>query len=474
MEKIKYIHTNSLNFLLTILIFSSLFVSSCSKDWFDEKSDKNLAVPATLQDFEYLLDNYNIMTLVSPALGEMASDGHFIPESMWQTITTNVDNNAQRNAYVWGNAYLYESVKDWNLNYTKIFHCNLVLDRLNKVIPGKESEQEQFDQIKGNALFHRAKCFYDLAQIYGQPYIEKSAAQDLGIPLKEDIDGTQKISRSSIKDVYDRVLTDLKISATLLPNSPQYLTRGSRLAAFGLLARVYLTMGNYEEAGHYADSVLKVNNNLLEFKKIQSNNANMGLFNSEVIFHSLLTNYGFLFVPGFTFVDKEFYDLYEMNDLRKTRFFTSQSNNIAFKGTYNKDVLLFSGLAIDEMYLIRAECAARLGNVSGAMKDLNDLLRTRWDKNPNGTTMYVDQKTADPFIALNIILLERKKELLFRGLRWTDLRRLNLDDRFKISITKTIGGKTYTLEPNSYKYSFPIPDDEIALSGIQQNPFWKR
>jgi starch-binding outer membrane protein, SusD/RagB family len=68
--------------------------------------------------------------------------------------------------------------------------------------------------------------------------------------------------------------------------------------------------------------------------------------------------------------------------------------------------------------------------------------------------------------------MERKKELLFRGLRWTDLRRLNKESNLASTISHVYNGTSYSVIPNSYQYTFPIPLDIIQLSGIQQNPGW--
>jgi hypothetical protein len=123
------------------------------------------------------------------------------------------------------------------------------------------------------------------------------------------------------------------------------------------------------------------------------------------------------------------------------------------------------------MYLIRAECLARGGDKTAAMNDLNTLLRARWAKDPiTGASLYVDQTAIDADNALRIILNERRKELVLRATRWIDLRRLNQDPRFAITLTRNIAGQIYTLPPNDKKYVYPIPDNEIRLSGLQQNP----
>jgi len=109
-----------------------------------------------------------------------------------------------------------------------------------------------------------------------------------------------------------------------------------------------------------------------------------------------------------------------------------------------------------------------MGNFQKAMEVLNNLLQTRW-KIINGTSTFNEIIAQDASEALQIILTERRKQLCFRGLRWTDLRRLNLENNFAKTLTRHVGAETYTLPPNSSRYVYPIPDDEISLSGIQQN-----
>jgi hypothetical protein len=124
---------------------------------------------------------------------------------------------------------------------------------------------------------------------------------------------------------------------------------------------------------------------------------------------------------------------------------------------------LFGGLATDELYLIRAECKVRAGNLSAALSDLNKLLRSRWKGK------YQDIVLQDQEAVLSIILKERRKELVFRGLRWGDLRRLNRDSRFAVTLTRTLDGQVYQLLPRDKRYVLPIPEQEVTLGGIVQN-----
>ena len=98
------------------------------------------------------------------------------------------------------------------------------------------------------------------------------------------------------------------------------------------------------------------------------------------------------------------------------------------------------------------------------MSDLNMLLEKRYVA---GT--FVPLSATDAEDALIKVLAERRKELVFRGLRWPDLRRLNKDPRFAKTITRSLDGEIFELPPNSPRYVLPIPQKVIELSGIKQN-----
>ncbi|MFP9100715.1 RagB/SusD family nutrient uptake outer membrane protein [Flavobacterium sp. RHBU_24] len=98
---------------------------------------------------------------------------------------------------------------------------------------------------------------------------------------------------------------------------------------------------------------------------------------------------------------------------------SDDGNGHSYWGSYDGSPLPFSGIATDEIYLIKSECLARAGKFTEAMQVLNTLLEKRWIA---GTFFPL---SATGTAALDIILSERRKELVLRGLRWSDLRRLN-------------------------------------------------
>ena len=116
------------------------------------------------------------------------------------------------------------------------------------------------------------------------------------------------------------------------------------------------------------------------------------------------------------------------------------------------------------MYLTRAECLARMGNTTDALQDLNTLLIKRWK---TGTFIPFTASTAAQ--ALQLILTERRKELLMRSLRWADIKRLNKEGAGLV-LRRIINGNTMELLPNDARYAFPLPQVVIDLSGMPQNP----
>src|SRR6185312_4130302 len=135
-------------------------------------------------------------------------------------------------------------------------------------------------------------------------------------------------------------------------------------------------------------------------------------FNKEVVYYQYDNSFSFSSIlQKNSRIDSNLVNSYSSDDLRKTAFFIPNPDGYLFKGSYSGSSW-FTGVATDELYLTRAECAARLGNASAAMNDLNTLLVTRWR-----TGTYIPDTTLNTNDAINKILVERRKELVFRDLR---------------------------------------------------------
>ena len=132
------------------------------------------------------------------------------------------------------------------------------------------------------------------------------------------------------------------------------------------------------------------------------------------------------------------------------------------KRRYTLGSFPFTGIATPEIYLIKAECMARRSLVAESMIWLDRLLSTRYR-----TGTYTPKSALNAEDALGKVLVERRKELVLRGLRWYDLRRFNTEGR-GITISRVLNGNTYTLPPGDPRYTFPIPLAEVN-NGLTQN-----
>jgi hypothetical protein len=447
--------------IIILIVFAGV-LPSCKKNWLDAKSSISLVVPSTYTDFQALLDNSNINQNSVPGLDNVGADEYTVADADFQSGSDDF-----RNAYTWTHSGPYASGNTgWVDAYSDIEYCNVVLDGLGSLTPENSSNQQAWNYIKGQALFIRAFYFYNLAQIWTPPYISDSAAKNLSIPIRLSSDVNISSTHSTVQQTYNQILNDLLAAKDLLPANIHYQTRGSRPAVFALLARTSLVMQDFQNAFLYADSCLQLYNELLDYNTLDSTAyfripslcAEIIFFNQEL---SLIGLYQMQ-------IDTSIYHLYQPNDLRHSLYFAfNADSSIQFRGDYTGYGAFFAGIATDEIYLIRAECNARLGNTAAAMSDLNTLLQNRWAK---GTFVPFSAGSAND--ALNQILIERRRELLLRGLRWPDLRRLNLDPSFAETLSRNALGISHTLQPNSFQYTFPIPDDIIQKTRLSQNPGW--
>jgi len=457
-----------------LLALTGGFVESCHKtDFLGKNPNSTLVVPSTLSDFQSLLDNDQVMNFV-PALGDLSADNYFMADDLWQTAGTRV-----QNAYLWKQDIFggQGNVEDWNVPYQQVYYANVILDGLDK-IKTDNSNLATWNSIKGQALFTRAFAFYNIAQLFAPAYDKDSANKDIGIPLRLTEDVQAAVARSTVEQTYDRITGDLRTAAGLL--SPRvlmtYVNRATRPAALAMLARVYLSMRKYDSAKVYADSVLSLNLPLFDYNSVSlvpripiTPFAKQG---TEILYQALFVYYNSnnsqvlsAYQYPDCFVDSSLIRSYDSNDLRLTLYYASMGGpNLGLNGSYAGSTFPFGGLATDEMYLIRAECRIRDGDTSGAKSDLNTLLTNRWK-----TGKFPGVNFGSPKAAMDTVLLERRKEMPFRNIRWSDLRRLNKEGA-SIWLTRKTNGSTYTLAPNDKRYILPIPPDVLRLSGIADNP----
>ncbi|MFS4474139.1 RagB/SusD family nutrient uptake outer membrane protein [Chryseobacterium sp. T20] len=448
---------------LSFIILTSIFcilIGGCSKEWLEKKQDVKLLVPTTLNDLDMLLNT------------GFDDDGRGATENSTDEAEYTLDQfneldySFQRSLATW-RVTLFEQISpdqnEWDIAYKQIQICNVVLKTLEKINRTNENSN-LYDRIKGTALYQRSRQFLNLAMTFCKYYDPTSATKDLGIVLKLSNETDEPIKRASLEKTYQTIIEDLKLASLLLPTQKLSYTHIARGGAYALLARALLFMDKYQEAGAAADSSYKYHSFIEDYNTINSTPSRpLNIQSKEMhipVNPSMAVSY-----PTTGRINEELYNSYDQNDLRKILFFKKETDGkFSFRGHYLP--ALFSGTSTPEVLLLSAECRVRLGDTNGAMGRLNQLLEKRFR---TGTFMPFQIQNKDE--ALEIILKERRKELLTRCLRWQDLKRLNRDPRYSKTLERKIGTQTFVLAPNDPRYVLPIPQYIIDYNGIEQNKY---
>lgn len=452
---------------LLVLIFILITGTSCKK-YLEEKPDIKLAVPGSIDEYQQILDASTMITAISPAsLGTIAADEFYITDQTFNAQTADI-----RNEYTWQkDPFQGIIIPEWT-KYQYIYTANVALEGVSNITAANAREEEAKNRVAGHALFIRAYLHYHLEEIFGKPYKPASAATDAGIPLRLNALLSERTPRSTVKQVFEQIISDLNQAAALLPATALTRNRPSQQACYAMLSRIYLTMQNYEQAKAFADAALHINATLYDYNNLSITGtarafAAFAAPNDfvEVLYAATQQHYNLL--TGSTLiVDSTLYKSYATNDIRKTAFFArnASAGTYYYRGQYSGLSAIGNGPFTDEMYLNRAECLVRLNNTEAAMKDMDSLLIKRHTRNT-----YIPYKPATQAEALRYVLAERKKELALRGLRWADLRRLNQEATQAVTLRRVVAGREYLLLPNSNNYTYPIPQEELQHNPLPQN-----
>lgn len=444
-----------------LYVFSLLICLSCNR-YLELKSIKQTAVPDRLEDLEALLANQRTINGNSPGVLEGITDNYYVSRADWAARQEN-----DRNVYTW-HPHI-QTLPYWDVLYGgPIYYSNVILDQLEQMSPSEEPEK--YNRIKGSALFHRAYNFFFLAQLFCDIY----SAENLdapGIPLRSTGSITVPVIRNTIGETYQQIIEDLRLAAELLPTQTMMPIYPKKAAAYAALARVYLLMGDFDNSLFFTNKALSEHHALVDLNKTIDGEAPFKQFNEETIFFSYVTTNFILMNASRVRVDTLLYASYDDFDLRKNHYFKpSTGNNLGsfhfncFEGRSNNQ-MVFTGIMTSELYITQAECLVRLGRFEEATESLHTLLRTRFDLSTSPYRLPV--LNGDD--ALSIVLAERRKELVNRGLRWMDLRRLNADGA-NITLKRVLGDEVFELPPGDPRWILLIPDEVIVRSGLIQNP----
>lgn len=494
-------------------------LGSCEK-FLDKRISKNTSLPLeTTAHLNALLENYSAF-YSDENQGWLGTDDYGLNATTYDNKRGNFTFMPTIFRAFWdvefspqtsGSDYLWsQSSGEWR----DVFYANAVLNNLDKVTGGTAADKAR---LKADAHMVRAYAYWQLANTYCLPYTEANKGE-MGLPIKQSTSFEEDFSRKTLEETYKFIESDLqealKINKPLVVAGKPEHWRSSTAAVNGFAARYYLNRNNYTEALKYANLALSEYNTLvdynssadmrygtpatyqvagaspytLQFPYTHDNQTNLvDMIGWKEFLYFRMQNFGsWFYLPS-----QELLSLYDQTNDRRYEYHIVENFSYYFGSNtptnglpsyvfFFKDKIP-SGPTTAEMYLIKAECLARTGDIPNALAAVNTLRSKRL--RPGA---WVNLAASNQPEALTKILQERRREMPFVQ-RWYDIRRFNnnSDPSDDVVVTKqfyplTLAGpdvsgaiKTYTLEKNSRRFALPINNTEIIAGRgeLKQNTY---
>ena len=375
----------------------------------------------------------------------------------------------------------------WSRYYAFLGPINLIISDIDTA-EGNNEDLRHY--VKGEALVWRAYALYKLLQYYA-PYTNG----DYGIPiyLTPQLDaGTTMPPRETQQRVFRQIFSDCDESLALLEQTRTNEWNVAWRADFihAMLASVYTWKAmsgaaeetDWAQAETHASAALKgrtLSRTSEELKRIFdcSDEAYAGEVISDEFYVRIMDG-RYTYISNFFTAYQEgddnasdgkvtaaYASLFREGDIRREAW-------LANDGTYNNKYNLLGSngrvcngcrmpFRLAEMYLIKAEALCRQGRASEAASVLAEFCAFRYAAAP--------QIPADPENLLQMILDERTREFYQEGdFRWLDMKRLG------VRVERVVNNERHVLEPDDFRYTFPIPAREMEHNkNMQQNPGWE-
>ena len=403
-----------------------------------------------------------------------------------------------------------------------IARANYILDGIEKVDMSNENlftdaAKAQLEIIKGEALFIRAFCIFQLSQYFCADYEPATASQEnSGVSYRLDYAPSSSASsypaRKTLEETFTQIYTDINAAAACLTTAGEpssYLISADAITA--LRARVALAHHDYDIAAKAAESLITSNTYVLA----DSEDALKDLWQNDGGAETILqlaygqqaelptSGSGYsIFQPYATGSNPDYIptqalvDLYSANDYRKSVYFNVVNINttsgttgqvygfnkyIDHGGLYNRfNQYEYARFTIEpkvfriaEMYLIAVEAFAQSSAADGltkAAKYLNDLEKSR-------IAGYQERSFPSKDAILAELKIEREREMVGEGTRLFDIKRWHIDMKRGTPQQEDlclIPGATTTnmvVAADSPKLTWPIPKHETDANGnVKQNP----
>ena len=486
---------------ISLLLVASLFIATGCEDFLQKDPQGELtqeAFPVTASD-ALLATN---AVYVSVRNWAYHSGGYPIMDIMSDDAHKGSNPNDQLPTVGPFETFTYTTTQDgldrwWSALYEGIKRANVVIEK----VPSITMEEQLRTRYIAEARFLRGLFYFDLVRAFG------------GVPKVTTTVPATKIPRSTASEIYELVITDLEYAAQYLPEKSLYgpddAGRATKGAAKSLLARVYLFLGDYENAEKYALEVIASDEYDLEdnFADANGKNGEHGVesvfevgamevegaggnqyANTQGVRGSPNRGWGFnrpsldlrnSFEPGDPRLDATIIDLGETLDGILIIGDGTTPDEVVVDGTvtevecYNQKVWYPGTNTITQwghnrrliryadVLLMAAEALNENDKPGDALLYLNEVRERAREGN---SSILPDVTVTGKDDLRTAILEERRHELALEGHRFWDLVRT--------------GRAATVLGPMGFETGkhelFPIPQNEIDISqgSLQQNPEW--
>lgn len=395
----------------------------------------------------------------------------------------------------------FAAVDLWRGPNPGILYCNTVLEN----VPNMNISEEIKNRCIGEAKFLRANYYFILIQLFG----------DVPLNLNSAKPGDNLFPERVSKDrIYNEVIIpDLLDAINLLGRREDYsskdLGRATKGAAAGMLAKVYLTLGQHQQCIEMCNMVEamgyalnpdysdcfggeeKHKNTAESLFEIQYYGLTKADFWSDENQACWLSTYmgprnsnwvggGY----GWNQPTQEFVDQYEAGDLRKDKTILYEGGPL-FDGKQYKSTMSSTGynvrkflvplsispdyntnsasiivLRYADVLLMKAEALNEIGNTTDAEEPLYQVRKRAGLSNRGDIEGLSQEQMRDK------IRRERRIELAFEGHRWFDIIRWD-NGQYALDFLHSIG----KVNAQKKHLLLPIPQKEIdANSNLKQNP----
>jgi len=454
--------------ITTLTVIISLFYG-CSKDYLNTKPTSSTATATifeTVENAALAINGINKL-MTRQYLGSQGFNGEGTIKMWYGNYTGNhffvnlpgwlpIINGAFREEV--SSIYLYYP---WYYYYMIIGNANAIIQNIDQA-KGLEKDK-QF--VKAQALTFRAYAYTMLAQLYCYRWSDSNNGESDGLVLRLD-ESTGDMPLSKLKDVYNRIYTDLDDAIQLYTSSGKTRTKNydpDKNVAYSIYARAALVRQDYQKAATMAA------NAKAGYPLMSNDDYKAGFYKptSEWIWSSFgsvdenLHYYSFLAYIAYNSnasavrsypkcISKELFEKIPSTDVRKglfldpTGYSYTISTGVAGSALKSKAFQMFPKINASaavyafmqfkfaaedvpgvgyinhfrssEMYLIEAEAKYFMNDPTGAQQALISL-----NKNSGRDASYSCDKTGIDL--LNEIKLYRALELWGEGFDWFDLKR---------------------------------------------------